>query len=101
MFLTDEEKKLSSTDQGYDLWRLLSQMRQALFKDLDRKNLVRVALTEKGRKAYYQSTKRESIHNITSSLSEEECQQMLSYLKTLCDKALKGLGMERKMPLSS
>ena len=33
MFLTDEEKKLSSTDQGYDLWRLLSQMRQALLVD--------------------------------------------------------------------
>ena len=40
-------------------------------KDLDRKNLVRVVITEKGQQAYQQSTKRESIHRIMSSLSEE------------------------------
>lgn len=57
-------------------------------KDLDRKNLVRVVLTEKGREAYYQSTKQESIRQIVSSLSEEERQQLTSCLHTLRDKAL-------------
>jgi len=56
-------------------------------KDLDRKNLVRVVLTEKGRQAYYQSTKQESIRQIMSSLSEEERQQLTSCLHTLRDKA--------------
>ena len=57
-------------------------------KDLDRKNLVRVVLTGKGREAYYQSTKQESIRQIMSSLSEEERQQLTSSLETLRDKAL-------------
>jgi DNA-binding MarR family transcriptional regulator len=57
-------------------------------KDLDRKNLIRVVLTEKGREAYYQSTKQESIRQIVSSLSEEERQQLTSCLHTLRDKAL-------------
>ena len=56
-------------------------------KDLDRKNLVRVVLTEKGREAYYHSTKRESIHQIMSFLSEEERQQLRHCLQTLRDKA--------------
>ena len=57
-------------------------------KDLDRKNLVRVVLTEKGREAYYQSTKQESIRQIMSSLSEEERRQLTSCLHTLRNKAL-------------
>ena len=57
-------------------------------KDLDRKNLTRVVFTEKGREAYYQSTKRESIRQIMSSLPEEERKQLTSSLETLRDKAL-------------
>jgi DNA-binding MarR family transcriptional regulator len=72
---------------------LLSRMeKQGLVrkvKDLDRKNLVRVVITEKGREAYYQSTKRESIRGIMSSLSEEERQQLTSSLRKLRDEALK------------
>ena len=56
-------------------------------KDLDRKNLVRVVLTEKGREAYYHSTRRESIHQIMSFLSEEGRQQLRHCLQTLRDKA--------------
>ena len=56
-------------------------------KDLHRKK-IRVVLTEKGREAYYQSTKQESIRQIMSSLSEEERQQLTSSLHTLRDKAL-------------
>ena len=68
-------------------------------KDLDRKNLVRVALTEKGRKAYNQSTKRESIHKIMSSLSEGELKQLRSYLQILRHRALEELGRKPEMPL--
>ena len=37
-------------------------------KDLDRKNLVRVVMTEKGKKTYELSTKRGPIHRIMSYL---------------------------------
>ena len=68
-------------------------------KDLDRKNLVRVVITEEGQQAYQQSTKRESIHKIMSSLSEEDHQQLRSYLEVLQNKALQELGVNHKPPL--
>jgi len=64
-------------------------------KDLDRKNLIRVVVTEKGQRAYEQSTKREVIHRIMSSLSEEERQQLSSCLQKLRSKALAEFDMER------
>jgi len=67
-------------------------------KDLDRKNLVRVAITEKGHQVYRQSTKIESIRKVLSSLSKEEQQQLMSYLETLRDKALEELGVKSKPP---
>ena len=68
-------------------------------KDLDRKNLVRVMLTEKGLKAIdHQSNKPESILRIMSDLSDEERQQLGLYLQELRDKALKELGVELKIP---
>ena len=66
-------------------------------KDLDRKNLVRVELTDKGYEAYYQSMRQESIQKIVSSLSEKECQQLRSFLQTLRNEALKEIGVEPKM----
>ena len=52
---------------------LLERMRKkgliTKVRDLDRKNVWRVSLTEKGRDAYRQSIKRESIHKILSVLS--------------------------------
>ena len=66
-------------------------------KDLNRRNLVRVELTEKGYEACYQSMKEESIHKIMSSLSEEDRQQLRSILGRLRDEALKGLGAEEEM----
>ena len=59
--------------------------------DLDRKNLVRVELTEKGHKIYEKANKGNCIRNIFSSLSPEEQQQMISFLKTLRGKARKEL----------
>ena len=67
-------------------------------KDLDRKNLVRVTLTKKGRQAYYQSTKRESIHQIMSPPSEEEYQKMISCLNIIRERALKVLGIDQEPP---
>ncbi len=67
-------------------------------KDLDRKNLVRVAMTEKGQQAYYQSTKRDSVHRIISSISKEERQHLRATLERLRDKALKEIGIAFKPP---
>ena len=61
-------------------------------KDLDRKNLVRVALTEKGQQAYYQSAKRDSIHQIMSSISKEERQCIRASLDRLGIRRLRRLG---------
>ena len=58
-------------------------------RDPDRKNVVRVTITEKGRQAYDDSTKLESIHRIMSCLSKEERQQLRPILYKLRDEALK------------
>ena len=65
-------------------------------KDLHRKNLIRVTLTEKGQQLYNQSLKRKPINRIMSSLSEEERQQLRLYLQKLRDKGLKEVGMDPK-----
>jgi len=67
-------------------------------KDLDRKNMVRVSITEKGQQAYDNSTERKSIYRILSSLSEEERPQLRSCLEKLRNKAFKELTEERKPP---
>lgn len=60
-------------------------------KDLNRKNLVRVVLTDKGREAYHLSSQRKSIRKIMSSLSPENRQQLRSFLQTLREEALRHL----------
>jgi DNA-binding MarR family transcriptional regulator len=67
-------------------------------KDLPKKNLVRVRVTEKGQKIYKQSLKRKPIHQIISALSEEERQQLDSLLKKLRTKALKVARIKYKPP---
>jgi len=67
-------------------------------KDLDRKNMVRVTLTEKGQQIYRQSNKRRFIRKIMSCLSEEEHQQLTSCLERLRNKAFKELGVNPKPP---
>ena len=66
-------------------------------KDLHRKNLIRVSLTEKGQRAYQQADKRESIHKVMSSLTKEELQQLESYLERLRTEAFKLLVREVKV----
>jgi len=64
-------------------------------KDMDRRNLVRVMMTEKGQKAYEYSTKRGPIHRIMNTLTTEEKSELKSYLKKLLVKARKESGLDR------
>jgi DNA-binding MarR family transcriptional regulator len=58
-------------------------------KDLERKNMVRVTLTERGKKALQQSGKRESIRRSLTSLSEGEKKELYIALEKIRDRALK------------
>ncbi len=64
-------------------------------KDLDKKNLIRVALTEEGRKLYSRTSNRKSIHKIFSCLSEEEFRQLSAFLDKLKRRGMKEIGMKR------
>jgi DNA-binding MarR family transcriptional regulator len=64
-------------------------------KDLERKNMVRVTMTEKGKEAYEVTTKRGPIHRILSVLDKEERQQFRQYLERVMVKARDELGMDR------
>jgi len=69
--------------------------------DLDKKNLVRVSLTEKGQKTYEYSTKRGPIHRIMGVLNAEERAQLLRILEKLNNQARKELGLDGdKLPPS-
>ena len=82
--------------EDHTISHLLTKMEKEGFvkkiRDLDRKNVVRVVLTKKGRTAYKQSTKRENIHKVMDVLSEEECRQMMMYLKRILDRAVEVVG---------
>lgn len=67
-------------------------------RDLDKKNLVRVVVTEKGQHAFEESTKRTALHKIMASLSEEEYQQLSLSLKKLFVEALGYIGMADRLP---
>jgi MarR family transcriptional regulator, organic hydroperoxide resistance regulator len=64
-------------------------------KDLDRKNMVRVVLTEKGQKAYEMTSKRGPIHRIMHTLNDAERDQFRTYLERLMGKARTELGLDR------
>jgi DNA-binding MarR family transcriptional regulator len=64
------------------------------FHDLDKKNLVRVSLTEKGQKIYTSSTKRGPIHKILGVLSGEERARFRSTLDKLHLCARKEIGLD-------
>jgi DNA-binding MarR family transcriptional regulator len=66
--------------------------------DLDRKNLVRVSLTEKGQKVYEHSTMRGPIHRIMNTLSDEERTQLRTLLQKLHLQARKEIGLDRETP---
>jgi DNA-binding MarR family transcriptional regulator len=64
--------------------------------DLDKKNLVRVSLTEKGQKIYDSSTKRGPIHKIIGVLSDEERTQFRTLLDKLHLRARKEIGLDHE-----
>jgi MarR family transcriptional regulator, 2-MHQ and catechol-resistance regulon repressor len=71
------------------------------YHDLDKKNLVRVAITEKGTQAYELSRKRGPIHRIMAVLTDEERDQLRELLRKLQAEARKELGMDAdKLPPS-
>jgi len=67
-------------------------------KDPHNKHLVRVSSTEKGKQAYYKSSGNKLIRNVISALSEEEQQQLGTYLQKLRDRALEELEIEYEVP---
>jgi DNA-binding MarR family transcriptional regulator len=68
-------------------------------KDRERRNMIRVSLTEKGKEAYQKSTQRESLHQVMSCLSTEEQATLFGYLERLRDSSLKYMGIDEKPPL--
>ena len=68
--------------------------------DLDKKNLVRVSMTEKGQKMYETSTKRGPIHRIMGILTDNERTQLRTLLEKIHTQARKEIGLDReKIPL--
>jgi DNA-binding MarR family transcriptional regulator len=69
--------------------------------DLDKRNLVRVSLTDKGQKVYQYSTKRGPIHRIMGVLSDTERLQLQTLLGKLHTQARKEIGLDQdKFPSS-
>ena len=64
-------------------------------KDLNKKNMIRVALTEEGRKLYFKTSNRKAINKIFFCLSEEEVTQLSSCLDKLKRRGMKEIGMKR------
>jgi DNA-binding MarR family transcriptional regulator len=60
-------------------------------KDLERRNMVRVAITAKGYAAYRESSKRRVVHQVMASLTEDERKALRSGLMRLRDGALERL----------
>jgi DNA-binding MarR family transcriptional regulator len=58
-------------------------------RDRQRKNVIRVALTEKGKQAYENATKADTFHQIMSVLSPEKRQTLREILLELLDAAKK------------
>ena len=65
-------------------------------KDLDRKNMIRVEITDKGREAVHNAKKMESVHKIMAALSKEEHQQLRAIMQKLWNKALEELWIENR-----
>lgn len=63
-------------------------------RDLERKNLIRVAITEKGIEAYLKSSQRKSTRQVMSVLTKEEQIQLWALLAKVRDKGLEQLGID-------
>jgi len=63
-------------------------------RDLERKNLIRVAITDKGIEAYHKSAQRKSTRQVMSVLTKEEQIQLWTLLAKVRDKGLEQLGID-------
>ena len=70
-------------------------------KDKVRGNIVRLSITEKGRKLCTQTVQVDFIRSIISSLTKEQREQLSSLLSILFKQALKELGIVGEQPLLS
>jgi MarR family multiple antibiotic resistance transcriptional regulator len=64
-------------------------------RDLNRKNMVRVGITEKGKKLYSLTTGRGPIHRIMGALTEDEREPFRRCLEKIMLKASKEPGLSR------
>jgi len=64
-------------------------------KDLERKNMVRVSITDKGREAYEITIKRGPIRRILNALDAKERKQFSKYLDKITEKAKEELGLDK------
>jgi len=65
-------------------------------RDLDRRNMIRVTMTENGAKAYKYMAKMGPIHRIMGALTPEEGEQLTSGLTKILNKAGEELGLNRE-----
>ena len=64
------------------------------YQDRQRKNVVRVAMTEKGREAYFNSIRRESYHEMATCINDDERKELRRILTKLWKAALSQLGAD-------
>jgi DNA-binding MarR family transcriptional regulator len=65
-------------------------------KDQNSKKIVRIVLTDEGKRILQQAMERESLHKIISSLSETQYEQVKECLKILMQHALRELKLQDK-----
>ena len=66
-------------------------------KDLDKKNMIRIEITDKGREAVHEAKKMESVHKIMAVLSDEEHQQLMAITQKLWNKSLEELRIKNRL----
>lgn len=67
-------------------------------KDKNQEGIKIIKITQKGKQAFINSTKRESINKILSCLSKEEHQQLWSILEKLRESGLNSLHSVERLP---
>jgi MarR family transcriptional regulator, organic hydroperoxide resistance regulator len=63
--------------------------------DPNRKNMIRIEITEKGNEAYRLTTKRGPIHRIMGALDKDECDQLSRALDSIVSKTSDELGINK------
>ena len=100
--VTPAEISRSLFREPHTISGLLTRMeKQGLVKrvrDLQRKNLVRIAITDKGERAYRKIGNVSAIHSIMSCLSSKEQESLKDALLKLRRKALEELRLRQPLP---